>query len=69
MRTKFIPQIPASTVMTAKIAAHADIRRMSSFCCTPIRDWFASKALDSRLPSESTASLTRARWSATSPPS
>ena len=66
MNSKFMPQMPASVVIMAKMAAHAASFLLTSLCSRPISDMFTCMAI--RMPSRtpSSDSVMRCRWSCTS---
>ncbi len=58
--------MPAIIVGTTAMAAHAEIFRMSSFCCTPTCARCADRTSETSRSCPSTVSFTRVRWSWTS---
>ena len=58
-----MPYTPTIRVGAATMAAHAEMRRMSSFWRTPTWVRFAASTLVRRSRSVSTRWITRSRWS------
>ena len=63
MVSKFIPQMPTSSVGTARMPAQEASFFMMSFWRIEMSDRLASRALDSSSRSASTVSLMRTTWS------